>query len=99
VSSVTSHLVVLGILNIPTYLLVGKLFFDDRADFFTCIRFWLTPDIISMFRGEWAEDWWGTMRLGIFAFLCGAIVYGEYHFIFEKADDAHAAIAQPAASH
>jgi len=99
VSSATSHLVVLGILNIPAYLLVGKLFFDDWADLLTCIRFWLTPDIISMFRGEWGADFWATMRLGIFAFLCGAIVFGEYHFLFQKADEARAALVQPAASH
>ena len=42
-----------------------RLFFKDFGDFLECVRFYLTPNIISMFRGELAEDWWGSTKLGV----------------------------------
>lgn len=98
-SPTTTHLAFLAIANTPAYLLVGRLFFDDWADFLGCVRFLLTPDIVSMFRGEWHDDQWSTLRLLVFVALCAAIVYGEYHLLFAQGDQARAALAQPAARH
>lgn len=36
--------------------LLFKIFFDDFEDLMECVRYWLTPDIVSAFRGEWTED-------------------------------------------
>jgi hypothetical protein len=49
--------------------LLFRLFFEDFADFIECLRFYFQPDIISVFRGEWAEDWWATMKLGVWLVL------------------------------
>ena len=42
-----------------------RLFFKDFSDFIECVRFYFQPNIISVFRGEWAEDWWGSTKLGV----------------------------------
>jgi len=69
---------VLIVLNIPVYLLIGWVLFSDWGEFWECVRFWLTPDVISLFRGEWGEDWWAEMKLGVFSLACAACVYGEF---------------------
>ena len=84
--------VILAIINIPLYLILGRLFFDDLAGFFECVGFWLTPDWISVLRGEWADDWWGTMKLFVFAALCAGAVFGEHQLFF-----GHARTQEPAA--
>ena len=74
-------LVVLGVVNIPLYIFIGKLFFSDWDDFGEAIRFWFTPDLWSAFRGEYWEDWLAELKLGLFLVACGGCVYGEYVLI------------------
>jgi hypothetical protein len=50
--------------------LLFRVFFDDFADFVESIGYWFTPDIISLFRGEWAEDQWASMKLFLYGALC-----------------------------
>lgn len=69
--------VVLGLANIPLYLLVGRLFFKDFEDFGGAIGFLLTPDIFSAFSGEFWEDWWAELKLFLFAAVCGLLVWVE----------------------
>jgi hypothetical protein len=86
VSSAASHLIFLTVVNTPVYFLLGRLFFDDWADFLECVRFWFTPDWISLFRGEWGEDRWDTFKLAIFLLLCALTVFSEYRFFYWNAD-------------
>ena len=44
--------------------LLFKPFFGNRTEFFRCVKFWLMPDIVSLFRGEFMEDWWAESKLG-----------------------------------
>jgi len=44
-------------------LFLFKFFFDDFGNFVDCIVFWLTPDILSLIRREWAADQWAEIRL------------------------------------
>ena len=53
--------------------LLFKPFFGDWGGFWDCVRFWFTPDIISLFCGEWEEDRWAEMKLGLWL-VCGGIV-------------------------
>lgn len=46
--------------------LLFKVFFDDLAEFLECLRFWFTPEIISVFRGEWNEDLWAELKLFVY---------------------------------
>lgn len=57
-----------------------RLFFQCREDFFDAIRHWFTPDIISMFRGEWAEDQWNELKLLFWIGLAALAAYGAYTF-------------------
>lgn len=69
--------VILGIANVPVYFGLGWVFFKDREDFYECIRFWLTPDLISLFRGECVDDWLAELRLGLWVSVCAGCLYGE----------------------
>ena len=65
------------IVNVPLYLYLGRFFFGDWESFLRCVRFWFTPDALSFFRGEWDEDRWSEMKLGLFFLLCGLLVTCE----------------------
>ena len=74
-------LILLSVANVPVYMLIGKALFHGWAEFWECIKFWLTPDIMSLFKGEWEEDWWAEFKLAVFAVACALCVYGEYRVI------------------
>jgi len=79
----TTGWVVLGISNIPVYIFLAYVFFKDWDDFKEAVVFWFTPDIISVFRGEFIDDMWGEMKLGFWITCCTACVYGE-SFLLDK---------------
>ena len=74
----TTLIVILAVVNVPVYLFLGKRFFTDWQGLWEAVKFWLTPDIISMFRGEYFEDWWESAKLFVFVALCLAVVAAEY---------------------
>ena len=76
-------LAVLGVLNVPVYILIGRVLFEDWSGFWESVKFWLTPDIISWFRGEYWEDVWSEMKLWYFVVLCVAAVVVE-HLLINK---------------
>jgi hypothetical protein len=73
---------ILTVVNIPVYLGLGSLFFGDWSGFWDCLRFWFTPDWISLFNGEYFEDRWSEAKLFLFAIICFAVLYGEYRAFF-----------------
>jgi hypothetical protein len=75
---------ILAVVNIPVYIGLGSAFFGDFSGFFECIRFWLTPDWVSLFRGEYWEDNWAELKLFVFIALCALLVFWEYRFFFGK---------------
>jgi hypothetical protein len=42
-----------------------RLFFKDFSDFVECLRYYFQPNFISLLRGEWQEDWWASLKLGV----------------------------------
>jgi hypothetical protein len=79
----TTWWIILGVVNLPVYFGLGWMIFKDIDDFWESFRFWLTPDIFSAFRGEFWDDWWGELKLGVWIALCGGCVAGEA-FLIEK---------------
>jgi outer membrane protein assembly factor BamB len=77
-----SRWTVLTIANIPVYLGLGSIFFGDWSGFFECLRFWFTPDWVSLCNGEYFEDRWAETKLFLFAAICLLAIYGEYKFFF-----------------
>jgi hypothetical protein len=69
--------IILMVANLPLYGLVGWVLFKDWDNFWDCVKFWLTPDIISLFRGEWMEDQWAQMKLFVWLALCAGAVLAE----------------------
>ena len=59
-------------------VLVGlfKPIFGDLDDFYDCVKFWVTPDIISFFRGEGVDDYWAEMKLFLWLLLGIGSGYG-----------------------
>ena len=57
-----------------------KMLFDGWEDMADCIGYWLTPDIISLFRGEWVDDQWGQMKVLVFLAVVGAATVGAWHY-------------------
>jgi len=69
--------VVVAVVNIPVYLVLAKIIFRNLEGFADAIRFWLTPDLFSAARGEYFEDRWAEMKLGVWLLLCVAVVVSE----------------------
>jgi len=51
-------------------ILLFKPIFGNKDEFLDCILYSLKPDIISMFQGEYTQDFFKTLKLGIYIFLC-----------------------------
>lgn len=72
------------IINIFTvYRLLFNLFFNDKEDLKESMRFMATPDILSLFRGEYMKDRIAETKLGLFVVLCIMITVAEYSIINE----------------
>ena len=74
-------LVVLAIVNAPVYVVLANAMFGGGGGLLQALRFWAVPDLISALRGEFWEDRWQTMKLGVWLVLCGGLVYSEYHVL------------------
>lgn len=78
--------IVLLLLNIPIYKFIFRIFFEDEIDYNESIRHTFTPNIISLFRGEYWKDRINTARLQFYILICVGIVVLEY-FILNKLID------------
>ena len=58
-----------------------RMFFDDPADFFDCLRLYLTPEIISIFRGEWGDRNWADLKLLLYFGLSGGMGLLSYQYL------------------
>lgn len=64
-------LILVGVLSIPVYVSLGKLFWGEKFESLgETIRFLLTPDFYSLFRGRFWDDWYATTKFNAFLFLC-----------------------------
>ncbi len=66
------------IVGAAALVLSFKPFFGDFSGFLECVKFWIKPEIFSLFRGEYFEDIWAEMKLGIWLLIGGAAGYGTY---------------------
>jgi hypothetical protein len=71
--------IILGVVvGIAVAGLFFKPFFNTREEFIDCLKFWLTPDIISMFRGEYWDDWWAEAKLGLWLSVAALSGFATY---------------------
>ncbi|MBM81667.1 MAG: hypothetical protein CMJ78_13895 [Planctomycetaceae bacterium] len=58
--------------------LLFKPFFGNWEEFADCVRFWFTPDLFSLVRGEAVHDFVAELKLGIWFFCGGGCGYAAY---------------------
>ena len=78
-----AHWFILAIVNIPVYLGLGRLIFQDWAGFFETLRLWSNVDWVANIQKEWREDRWGTSKLPAFLLISVLLVVFE-HLMFAK---------------
>jgi len=66
------------IVGVAVAALLFKPMFGDRHEFFRCVKFWLTPDIVSLFRAQYGEDWISELKLGLWIGAGGLCGFGAY---------------------
>jgi hypothetical protein len=77
------------VLNIPVYLFIGWLAFDNKSNaadtFFDTIvdilKQVFIPNILRELMGMDTSGSWGIVPIAGFFFACGGIVYGEFYLI------------------
>jgi uncharacterized protein involved in cysteine biosynthesis len=78
-----TYIAILVIANIPLYLAVAWVFFDNLEGFTETLKYALKPDIISWIQGEGPEDMWHELKLAGFIAMCILLVYAE-HWLLQK---------------
>ncbi len=66
------------ICTVGVLVLLFKPVFGNKSEFFRCLRYYFTPDIISLFRGKYWQDQWAELKLGLWLILgvaAGVAVY------------------------
>ena len=56
-----------------------RLLFGSREEFVECLRYWITPDIVSLFRGKFWEDSWAELKLGVWIGSAALVGFGDYN--------------------
>ena len=74
-------MVVLLIVNIPLYKIIFKPMFRDSDDFKESVRYSFTPDLFSLFRGQYWKDQIGEAKLSFFIIACISAIAFEYFII------------------
>ncbi|MGE0489605.1 MAG: hypothetical protein AB7S38_10370 [Vulcanimicrobiota bacterium] len=69
------------VVNVPVFLVLGRLIFGSLGGFLECLKHWFTPDLISAVQGQYWEDHWGTLKLLVFVALSGVTLYTEYSWL------------------
>ena len=73
--------IVLLVVNIPIFKVIFNSMFSSKDDFYESLRYVFTPDMFSLFRGEYMKDWFGEMKIQFFVLLCGGAIFLEYTII------------------
>ena len=73
----TIAFIVLAILDIPLFILIGKVLFGSWEQFWEAIEFWLELDFFSALDGKYWNDIWAEAKLTFFTIICIACIYGE----------------------
>lgn len=65
--------IVLGVIaGAAVMALLFKPLFGDKEEFIDCVKFWITPDLLSLLFGEYCKDRWSELKLGLWIF-CGVM--------------------------
>lgn len=71
------------VVNIPVYKVIFRLLFDSMEEFYESVRYSFTPDMISLFRGDYVQDWFGEWKLTILILMCIGVTFLEFKMIMK----------------
>lgn len=74
-------LILIIINSFTVYKFIFNQIFIDYDDFQESLRYLLTPDFISFFRGEYWKDRTAEFKFGFFVILCVMVTIVEYWII------------------
>lgn len=64
-------LVAVGIISLPVYAVLAKIFWGDRFESLgETIKYLIWPDLYSLFKGRFWDDWFATTKFNLYLFLC-----------------------------
>lgn len=85
----TAQWFILVLINIPVFLALGRLLFDNWGDFLHVLRLWLRADWYRNLQSQWQEEPWFTAKLPLFVGVCVLLVVLEY-LMFGRSSIKHA---------
>jgi hypothetical protein len=71
-------LLVVSVLSYPIYKELALAVFGSKSEFLEALRYWITPDAWSLFKGQFWNDWDAEFKLGVFLVLCIGAVAALY---------------------
>ena len=74
-------IIVLIIVNIPLFIKIKDSFYSDKRELKEAGKYIFTPDIISLFRGEYFKDRISEIKFGMMIFIFCIIIFIEYSII------------------
>lgn len=64
-------IIVVSISSLPMYGLIARIFFGDKLETLgEAIKYVLTPDLVSLFKGRYVDDYWHSFKFGAFLVTC-----------------------------
>jgi len=66
--------IVVIVLNIPVFIVIGRMMFGSWTFFFECLKWNVIPDWWSFARGKITRDQHGENKTGMFVITCLSIV-------------------------
>jgi hypothetical protein len=74
-------IILVAMLNLPVCYLIRRLLFETWGDVWDAIVFWIQPDLLSAFTGEFWEDAVAEFKLSLWVVGTLACFYGEVRLI------------------
>ena len=74
-------IIVLIIVNIPLFIKIKDSFYSDKRELKEAGKYIFTPDIISLFWGEYFKDRISEIKFGMMIFIFCIIIFIEYSII------------------
>ena len=77
-----AYLILMGLIALVFFILLGRyVVFGSWGDFGEAFTYLLTPDALSLFRGEWVEDSWAELKLLVNILLAAALTFGVHQVL------------------
>ena len=73
------HAVLLVIVNVPIFILLGKVFFGSWAGFGEAVWYNMMPDLLSLVTGRFRADLVAELKLMGWGFCCAGAIFGELY--------------------